>query len=158
MNDSKAPLGSNRDRHDNIGDGLLGEKLGVFLGHPKLQGLPALLEVPGRDGHGPDAEEMREAARALRASYEAIRANTRNEGSPTGSSKNSGLTQPSSPPGSRSTAPTSARHIGSGGAIALTRAEAAATRLGRAEQIEVDLASYTCCMQPTYVWPNSSNE
>ena len=57
VNDSKAPLGSNRDRHDNIGDGLMGEKLGVFVGHPKLQGLPALLEVPG-DGHGPDAEQM----------------------------------------------------------------------------------------------------
>ena len=57
VNDSKEPLGSNRDRHDNIGDGLMGEKLGVFVGHPKLQGLPALLEVPG-DGHGPDAEQM----------------------------------------------------------------------------------------------------
>jgi deoxyribonuclease IV len=58
VNDSKAPLGSNRDRHDNIGDGLLGEKLGVFLAHPKLQSLPALLEVPGA-GHGPDEEQMR---------------------------------------------------------------------------------------------------
>src|SRR5438876_1875229 len=58
VNDSKAPLGSNRDRHDNIGDGVMGEKLGVFLGHPKLQGLPALLEVPG-SGHGPDAEQMK---------------------------------------------------------------------------------------------------
>jgi deoxyribonuclease-4 len=57
VNDSKTPLGSNRDRHDNIGDGLMGEKLGVFLAHPKLQGLPALLEVPGSDGHGPDAEQ-----------------------------------------------------------------------------------------------------
>ncbi len=59
VNDSKTPLGSNRDRHDNIGDGLIGEKLTVFLGHPKLQGLPALLEVPGTDGHGPDAEQMK---------------------------------------------------------------------------------------------------
>ena len=58
VNDSKAPLGSNRDRHDNIGDGLMGEKLGVFLGHPKLEGQPALLEVPG-SGHGPDAEQMK---------------------------------------------------------------------------------------------------
>jgi deoxyribonuclease IV len=57
VNDSKAPLGSNRDRHDNIGDGLMGEKLGVFLAHPKLQSLPALLEVPGA-GHGPDAEQV----------------------------------------------------------------------------------------------------
>jgi deoxyribonuclease-4 len=59
VNDSKAPLGSNRDRHDNIGDGVLGEELGVFLAHPKLQGLPAFLEVPGADGHGPDADEVR---------------------------------------------------------------------------------------------------
>ena len=58
-NDSKAPLGSNRDRHDNIGAGLLGEDLGVFLAHPKLQKLPAFLEVPGTDGHGPDAEQVR---------------------------------------------------------------------------------------------------
>jgi deoxyribonuclease-4 len=58
-NDSKAPLGSNRDRHDNIGDGLMGEGLGVFLAHPKLQDLPAVLEVPGADGHGPNAEEIR---------------------------------------------------------------------------------------------------
>jgi deoxyribonuclease-4 len=58
VNDSKTPLGSNRDRHDNISDGLMGNKLAVFLGHPKLQGLPALLEVPGADGHGPDLEQM----------------------------------------------------------------------------------------------------
>ncbi len=57
VNDSKAPLGSNRDRHDNIGEGLLGDGLGVFLTHPAFQGLPALLEVPGR-GHGPDAEQV----------------------------------------------------------------------------------------------------
>ena len=57
-NDSKAPLGSNRDRHENIGDGLIGEGLGAFLTHPKLQRLPAFLEVPGKDGHGPDAREL----------------------------------------------------------------------------------------------------
>ncbi len=59
VNDAAAPLGSNRDRHANIGEGLLGEKLGVFLGHPDLQGLPAVLEVPGRDGKGADADEVR---------------------------------------------------------------------------------------------------
>jgi len=57
-NDSKLPLRSNRDRHDNIGDGVMGEGLGVFLSHPKLQHLPVVLEVPGRDGHGPNAEEI----------------------------------------------------------------------------------------------------
>ncbi len=59
VNDSKAPLGSNRDRHDNILDGLMGEKLGVFLSHPAFHGLPAVLEVPGADGHGPGADEIR---------------------------------------------------------------------------------------------------
>ena len=58
-NDAKAPLGSNRDRHDNILDGLMGEGLGTFLGHPKLQHLPVLLEVPGADGKGPNADEIR---------------------------------------------------------------------------------------------------
>jgi deoxyribonuclease IV len=61
VNDSAAPLGSNRDRHANIGEGLLGKKLGVFLRHPRLQGLPAVLEVPGPDGHGPNADEVRKA-------------------------------------------------------------------------------------------------
>jgi deoxyribonuclease-4 len=58
VNDSKTPLGSNRDRHDNVLDGLMGEQLGVFLGHPALQGLPAVLEVPGTNGKGPDAEQV----------------------------------------------------------------------------------------------------
>jgi deoxyribonuclease-4 len=58
-NDAKAPLGSNRDRHDNIGEGLIGERLGVFLAHPKVQGLPVVLEVPGADGKGPNADEIR---------------------------------------------------------------------------------------------------
>jgi deoxyribonuclease IV len=58
-NDAKAPLGSNRDRHDNVGEGLIGEGLGVFLAHPKLQQLPVVLEVPGADGKGPNADEIR---------------------------------------------------------------------------------------------------
>jgi deoxyribonuclease IV len=58
VNDSAAALGSNRDRHANIGDGLLGEGLGVFLGHPRLQGLPAVLETEGKDKKGPGAEDM----------------------------------------------------------------------------------------------------
>ncbi len=61
VNDSAAPLGSNRDRHANIGEGLLGEQLGVFLGHPRLQGLPAVLEVAGPEKKGPDANEVRKA-------------------------------------------------------------------------------------------------
>jgi deoxyribonuclease-4 len=63
VNDSAAPLGSNRDRHANILEGLLGKKLGVFLGNPRLQGLPAVLEVSGKDGHGPDADEIKKTKR-----------------------------------------------------------------------------------------------
>jgi deoxyribonuclease-4 len=59
VNDAQAPLGSNRDRHANIGEGLIGEKLGAFLAHPAFQALPALLETPGPNGAGPDAAEVR---------------------------------------------------------------------------------------------------
>jgi deoxyribonuclease IV len=45
VNDSKAPLGSNRDRHDGVLAGLMGEGLGAFIGHPLLHGLPALIET-----------------------------------------------------------------------------------------------------------------
>jgi deoxyribonuclease-4 len=61
VNDSAAELGSNRDRHANIGEGLLGEELGVFLGNPRLQGLPAVLETAGPERQGPDANEVRKA-------------------------------------------------------------------------------------------------
>src|SRR6476620_2347694 len=36
VNDAAAPLGSNRDRHANIAEGVLGERLGVFLGNARL--------------------------------------------------------------------------------------------------------------------------
>jgi len=61
VNDSATALGSNRDRHANIGEGLLGEGLGVFLANPRLQGLPAVIETDGPDGKGPDANELRKA-------------------------------------------------------------------------------------------------
>ena len=58
VNDAAAPLGSNRDRHANVLEGMLGERLGAFLAHPAVQALPALMETPGPDGHGPDAAEL----------------------------------------------------------------------------------------------------
>jgi deoxyribonuclease IV len=58
VNDSAAPLGSNRDRHANLLEGELGENLGAFLAHPALQELPVYLEVPGVDNKGPNAEEI----------------------------------------------------------------------------------------------------
>jgi len=59
VNDAAAPLGSNRDRHANVLEGLMGERIGVFLAHPALQGLPAVMETPGPENHGPDLAEMR---------------------------------------------------------------------------------------------------
>jgi deoxyribonuclease-4 len=58
VNDAAAAIGSNRDRHANVLEGELGERLGAFLAHPALQGLPAVMETPGPDGHGPDAAEV----------------------------------------------------------------------------------------------------
>jgi deoxyribonuclease IV len=67
LNDSKVPFGANRDRHENIGEGTIGEAgLGALLGHPALQGLAAILEVPGA-GDGPRAEDVTAARRALDA-------------------------------------------------------------------------------------------
>jgi len=68
INDSKAPLGSNRDRHDNLLAGLLGERLGVFVSHPALQHLPAVLETAGAEGRGPGAEDVT-ALRELHARW-----------------------------------------------------------------------------------------
>ena len=53
INDSKAPLGSNRDRHDGVLAGLMGERLGVFMGHPQLQEVPAVIET-GAASRGPE--------------------------------------------------------------------------------------------------------
>ena len=35
-----------------------GERLGAFLAHTSVQGLPAVMETPGPDDHGPDAAEV----------------------------------------------------------------------------------------------------
>jgi deoxyribonuclease-4 len=65
INDSQMPLGSNRDRHARVGEGLIGERLSVFLGRPRLQGLPAVLETLGHDGKGGE-DDMRELERLWR--------------------------------------------------------------------------------------------
>jgi deoxyribonuclease-4 len=59
VNDAAAPFASNRDRHANILEGELGERLGVFLSSPRLQNLPAVLETAGPENRGPDANEIR---------------------------------------------------------------------------------------------------
>ena len=59
VNDAATALGSNSDRHANLGAGVIGRGLAAFVGHPRLRGLPQLLETPGQDGHGPDADQIR---------------------------------------------------------------------------------------------------
>jgi deoxyribonuclease-4 len=57
VNDSAAPLGSNRDRHASLPEGELGARgLGAFLSEPRFDGLPALLEGAGQ---APDADQIR---------------------------------------------------------------------------------------------------
>ncbi len=59
LNDSQTPLGSNRDRHANLGAGEVGEEgCMAFLSAPGLQKLPCVLETPGENRQGPRREEI----------------------------------------------------------------------------------------------------
>ena len=59
LNDSQTPLGANRDRHANIGDGELGlDGARAFVNEPRFAELPCVLETPGPDRTGPTAEEV----------------------------------------------------------------------------------------------------
>jgi apurinic endonuclease APN1 len=59
-NDTKQPLGTFRDRHENIGDGHIGlAGFKTFMGHPAFRDVPFLLEVPGVDGSGPDSKNIK---------------------------------------------------------------------------------------------------
>jgi deoxyribonuclease-4 len=58
INDSATPLGSNRDRHADLLKGEMGENLGAFLAHPRLQHLSAYLETPGPDRQGVTAGDI----------------------------------------------------------------------------------------------------
>ena len=50
LNDSKAELGSNHDRHEHLGAGRIGETgLGHLLREPRLRHLPFIAETPGMD-------------------------------------------------------------------------------------------------------------
>ena len=62
VNDSKMPFDSRRDRHENVGEGEIGERMAAFLGCPRLQELPAVMETAGQDGHGPGAGGHEDAA------------------------------------------------------------------------------------------------
>ena len=67
-NDSKRELGSSVDRHDNIGEGLIGEAgFANVMSHPAFKDLPFYLEVPGFDKSGPDKPNV-EALKRIRES------------------------------------------------------------------------------------------
>ena len=58
-NDSKVEFGSGVDRHENIGEGYIGEEgFEVILANPAFSQVPFFLEVPGFDGDGPDEENI----------------------------------------------------------------------------------------------------
>lgn len=59
VNDSRDPFASHRDRHANIGEGEIPiADLQYFLTHERINRLPLILEVPGADNQGPDAENI----------------------------------------------------------------------------------------------------
>lgn len=60
VNDSKAPLGSNRDLHANIGTGFLGLRaFHALVNEPRLWGLPMVLETP-IDVKGKEGKEVQD--------------------------------------------------------------------------------------------------
>ena len=63
LNDSPVPLGSHRDQHTHLGQGLIGyDGLAAFITQPALTGIPTVLETP--DG-GIEQESIRLRAAAL---------------------------------------------------------------------------------------------
>jgi deoxyribonuclease IV len=62
VNDSMTKLGSNRDRHANLGDGELGARgCAAFLSEPRFEGLACVFEGPGAAGKAvekPDVDNM----------------------------------------------------------------------------------------------------
>ncbi|MBV9048525.1 MAG: deoxyribonuclease IV [Solirubrobacterales bacterium] len=73
LNDSAVQLGSNRDRHELLGQGQLGERgCAVFVSEPRFEKLPCVLET-GLDGGAPSARDvelaikLRKRGRAQRA-------------------------------------------------------------------------------------------
>lgn len=62
LNDSLNPRGSHRDRHARIGEGTIGLDAFVrIINHPRLQGLPCILETPNDDaGWAKEIKMLRE--------------------------------------------------------------------------------------------------
>ncbi|MGH2969240.1 MAG: deoxyribonuclease IV [Solirubrobacteraceae bacterium] len=66
VNDSATPLGSNRDRHANLGEGEIGaDGIAAFLSEPRFEGMPVIFEGPGASGKAVERADI-ENAIALR--------------------------------------------------------------------------------------------
>jgi len=63
LNDSKNPFSSNKDRHEKLGEGSIGMDTFIrMINHPKLQGIPFILETPNElPGYEKEISSMREA-------------------------------------------------------------------------------------------------
>jgi deoxyribonuclease-4 len=60
VNDAAVALGTNRDRHEVVAEGMIGNGLATFLGHPAFDGLPAILETWPKGGLSTkDIDELR---------------------------------------------------------------------------------------------------
>ncbi len=74
-NDSRTPLGSNVDRHANIGEGEMGiEAFRLLFDDGRLGDVPWIIEVPGEERRGPDLaniNRLRECAGLLPQSPQA---------------------------------------------------------------------------------------
>ncbi|MGO9820771.1 MAG: deoxyribonuclease IV [Solirubrobacteraceae bacterium] len=67
LNDSKAPLGSNRDRHELIGQGEIGERgCAAFLSEPRFERLPVILETRPSKGQIELCQRLRKRSLAAR--------------------------------------------------------------------------------------------
>lgn len=59
INDSKNPMSSHKDRHENIGFGSIGfEKLIKIIFHDKIKDIPKILETPYVEGYPPYKKEI----------------------------------------------------------------------------------------------------
>jgi len=59
LNDSRDPLNSGKDRHENIGQGKIGlNEFKILLNHPKTNNYPFIIETPGFSQEGPDKKNL----------------------------------------------------------------------------------------------------
>ena len=85
LNDSLTPLGSNRDRHANVGEGEIGMRgCAVFLSEPRFEGLPCVLETPGPNRSGSSRQELALALRLRKRGLAARRDGARYSTAPSG--------------------------------------------------------------------------